>query len=262
MALRELQQDLQRYLLAEPSTVMDAIVAAPPLDVAERLGIYGNAYRVRLIDALHETYPVLHALLGDEMFFELGGAFVAAHPSKFRNIRWYGEPLADFMAGLAPYEEQPILSEVALFEWTLTEVFDAANAPALSRSDLAALPYEAWDELRFQFHPSVRQLQLYWNTATVWQAMIREETPPEPLASDAPVMFALWRQDLKPYFRAMAPPEAVALKAAAQGQSFAELCGILREWFPDEQIPLTAANYLNTWVMSGMIQTATPSPQA
>ena len=80
MALRELQQDLQRYLLAEPSTIMDAIVDAPPLAVADRLGIYGNAYRVRLIDALHETYPVLHALLGDDMFFELGGAYVAANP--------------------------------------------------------------------------------------------------------------------------------------------------------------------------------------
>ena len=83
--------------------------------------------------------------------------------------------------------------------------------------------------------------------------MTREEDPPPPLAADSPVMFALWRQDLKPYFRALAAPEAGALEAALDGRSFGEICGILREWFPDDEIPLTAANYLNTWVNSGMI---------
>lgn len=253
MALRELQQDLQHYLLAESSAIMDAIVDAPPLAVADRLGIYGNAYRVRLIDALHETYPVLHALLGDEVFFELGGTFVAEHPSEFRNIRWYGQPLADFMADRPPFDEQPILSEVALLEWTLSEVFDAPNAQAVPRSALAAIAPEDWDELSFEFHPSLRRLELYWNTTAVWQAMTREEDPPPPLASDTPVMFALWRQDLKPYFRALSEPEAGALEAALDGRTFGEICGILGEWFPDEEIPLTAANYLNTWVNSGMI---------
>ena len=253
MSLRELQRDLQRYLLAEPSTITDAIVEAPPLAVAERLGIYGNAYRVRLIDALHETYPVLHGLLGDEMFFELGGAYVAAQPSEFRNIRWYGQGLADFMAAHPPFDEQPILSEVALLEWTLAEVFDAANAAVTPRSALAAIAPEQWDELRLEFHPSLRRLQLYWNTTSVWQAMTREEPPPPPMAADTPVMFALWREGLKPYFRALSTAEAGALAAALRGSTCGEICGILREWFPDEEIPLTAAHYLNSWVSSGMI---------
>jgi len=53
----------------------------PPLSVADRLGIYRNAYRVRLIEALDDTYPVLHALLGDEVFIALSWEFVADHPS-------------------------------------------------------------------------------------------------------------------------------------------------------------------------------------
>ncbi len=95
--LRELQLDMQRHLLGEESAVTPAIVDAPPLPAADRLAIYRNAYQVRLIDALHETYPVLHGLLGDEAWVELGDAFVAAHPSVFRSIRWYGRELADFL---------------------------------------------------------------------------------------------------------------------------------------------------------------------
>ena len=100
--LRALQVDMQRHLLGEASTVTAAIVDAPPLPAADRLAIYRNAYQVRLIDALHETYPVLHGLLGDEAWGEMGQAYVAAHPSVFRSIRWYGRELADFLAASTP----------------------------------------------------------------------------------------------------------------------------------------------------------------
>ena len=96
--LRELQQDMQRHLLGEASSVSAAIVDAPPLPAANRLAIYRNAYQVRLIDALHDTYPILHGLLGDEAWLALGEAYVAEHPSVFRSIRWYGGKLADFLA--------------------------------------------------------------------------------------------------------------------------------------------------------------------
>ena len=82
--LRQLQRELQSHLLGGPSSIADAIADAPPLSVADRLGIYRNAYRVRLIEALDDTYPVLHALLGDEVFVALGEEFVSAHPSVHR----------------------------------------------------------------------------------------------------------------------------------------------------------------------------------
>src|SRR5271163_3953705 len=114
MQLRQLQFDMQRHLLGEESGISADIVDAPPLPAADRLAIYRNAYQVRLIDALDDTYPILHALLGDEMFFALGKGFVAAHPSVHRSIRWYGREFADFLKLNTPYDGQPILAEVAL----------------------------------------------------------------------------------------------------------------------------------------------------
>jgi hypothetical protein len=60
MRLAELQHQLQRDLLGGESTIAGAIVDAPPLPVQARLGIYRNAYRARLIEALDEVYPILH----------------------------------------------------------------------------------------------------------------------------------------------------------------------------------------------------------
>ena len=55
-----------------------------------RLAIYRDAYRLRLIEVLGNDYDVLHAYLGDELFDALAGEYVAAHPSTFRNVRWFG----------------------------------------------------------------------------------------------------------------------------------------------------------------------------
>jgi hypothetical protein len=251
--LRELQQDMQRHLLGEASTITTAIVDAPPLPAAQRLAIYRNAYQVRLIDALHDTYPVLHGLLGDEAWLELGEAYVAERPSVFRSIRWYGSDLADFMAHRAPYDGEPILSEVALLEWTLAEVFDAGDAEPIDRAALAAVAPEAWGSLALEFHPSLRRLALQWNTAAVWKAMSSDETPPPPELAAAPAPWLLWRRELQNYFRSMGGVESAALDCALRGRSFGEICESLSALLPQEEIPAAAAGLLGTWADSGML---------
>ena len=252
-SLRELQCGLQRHLLGEDSGVSSAIVDAPPLPAVERLAIYKNAYRVRLIDALHETYPVLHGLIGDELWVALGEAFVAAHPSPHRSIRWYGRELAGFMAATPPFDASPILSEMATLEWTLSEVFDAEDADSIQRLSLAAVQPSAWSGLKFVFHPSLRRLKFVWNTAAVWKAMSADETPPRPQQAEAPAPWLLWRQDLQNYFRSMRGHEAAALDVALRRGCFGEICTELSEWMPEDEVPAAAAGFLGAWADSGII---------
>ena len=244
---------MQRHLLGEESAVTAAIVDAPPLPAADRLAIYRNAYQVRLIDALHATYPVLHGLLGDEAWVELGFAFVAAHPSVFRSIRWYGRELADYLAVSAPYNDAPILSEVARLEWTLAEVFDAPDALPLPRSALSAIEPAAWGSLILEFHPSLRCLAFSWNTAAVWKAMSQDETPPSPEMAPVPAAWLLWRQNLQNYFRSMNAIELAALESARRGRTFAQLCEDLGALLPQDEVPAAAASLLGAWADSGLI---------
>jgi hypothetical protein len=251
-ALRQLQHDLQQHLLGATSAIADAIVDAPPLPVAERLEIYRNAYQVRLIDALGETYPVLHAVLGDADFAALGEEFVAAHPSVHRSIRWYGAELAQFLQRQPPFAEQPIFAELASLEWTLAEVFDAADAVCVTRADLAAIDPAAWNTVELKFHPSVRRLQTCWNTVPVWRAMSREQTPPDPECGEA-VQWLLWRQNLQNHFRSISGDEAAALDAAQCGATFGDICEILTGWLPAAEVPLRAASLLGGWVDSAAV---------
>jgi hypothetical protein len=253
MRLRELQCELQRDLLGQESSIADAIVEAPPLPVEARLGIYRNAYRVRLIEALDDVYPILHRLVGDEAFDALGSSFVEAHPSQFRSIRWYGRELADFLLTERPFADQPILSEIARFEWTLSEVFDAADARAMDRTGLQAVAPAQWGALRFGFHPSLRRLELAWNTVAVWQAASEMREPLDFERSPDTVPWLLWRRDFKNYFRSLDAIEHGALAAAIAGGSFTAICESLGAHLPEEDIPLRAATLAATWVDSGLV---------
>jgi hypothetical protein len=253
MRLSELQQSFQAHLLMGDGAILKSVVDAPPLTPAERVRVYRNAYRVRLLDALKDTYPVLFKILGDEVFENLGDAFVDAHPSVHRSIRWYGRELADFLAQRPPFAEQPILAELARFEWTLSEVFDAADAVPVGRNALQAVDPESWDRLGFMFHPSLRLLELSWNTVAVWQAMSRDEDPPQPEAAATPIPWLLWRRDLTNRFRSLDAAEKASLEAALSGMRFGELCAVLRQWLPEQEIPLRAATLIGTWTDSGLI---------
>ena len=251
--LRHLQQDLQQHLLGTHSAIAAGIVDAPPLPIADRLGIYRSAYQIRLIEALGETYPILHKILGDEMFSALGEAFVAAQPSVHRSIRWYGRELGDFLSSTRPYADQPILAELAVFEWTLAEVFDAPDAHSLPRAALRAIDPAAWGDLTFRLHPSLRRLTLTWNAPAVWRSASADETPPQPQLSERPTQWLLWRQNLQNFFRSLDPVESAALDSALRGDPFADLCAALTAWLPEEQIPLRAATLLGGWADSGII---------
>ena len=81
----------------------------------------------RLIEALRNDHELLHAYLGDEMFNEMGHAYVKARPSEHPNLRWFSQGLQEFLKSTAPYSEHPELSDLAALEKALNDAFDAAE---------------------------------------------------------------------------------------------------------------------------------------
>jgi hypothetical protein len=253
MQLRQLQLEMQRALLGEESGIEACIADTPPLAKEARLQIYRHAYLARLIEALRDLYPVLHEILGDEDFEALGAAFVRAHPSVHRSIRWYGRELPRFLGAEPPFAEQPILAEIAAFEWTLAEAFDSADESALGRAALESVEPAEWGGLTFRFHPSVRRLAFEWNTVAAWKALSAEEAPPAPERSTEAVEWLIWRRNLENYFRSLDPIEVTALDAALEGRSFAQICGALAQHLPEDEVPLRAASLIATWLDGGLL---------
>ena len=253
MLLRELQAHMQAQVLSGDSPSPSYVTNTPPLSPAARLAIYRNAYVGRLTNALRANFVKLHQVLGDEVFDAAAADFIAEHPSTTRSIRWFGSQFAEFLQRRAPYGAQPILAELARFEWALTEVFDAADRPSRGRELFLKMPPEHWGALSFTFHPAVRTLSLCWNTIAVWQALDKGVDAPAPESSPDAVPWLLWRHQLQNFFRSIDSAEFAALTAAMAGLSFAQVCERLKEVIDEDQIPLRAAGLLAAWADSEIL---------
>jgi hypothetical protein len=191
------------------------------LDAMARLAIYHHAYRARLREALGEAHDKTWSYLGDDFFAELADAYLQAHPSSFRNLRWYGAGFAEHLARALP--DHPCVAELARLEWALGLAFDAADTPAVAAADVAGLAPQQWDDVVFQLHPSVRLLTLEWNTVALWQALGSGDEPPE-AAARAPQDWLVWRHAGQPHFRSLDAGEALALRRIGRGDNFGAVC--------------------------------------
>ncbi len=253
-ALARVQREFQDYLLRGATAVEAQVVGTARVPVSTRLGIYAGAYRSRLAEAIESNYPVLAKLLGESDFSALAADYIASHDSPFFSIRYYGDELARFLATREHYAAAPVLAELAQWEWAMTSVFDAEDAPPLSAAALARIPAASWAQLRFRWHPSVRRLTLWWNVPQLWQALSEDAgRRPEMALAATPVDWLLWRESLTSYFRSLSKTEAGLLDAARSGWPFAELCTLLCEELGDTAAPAQAAALLRGWIGSGLI---------
>ena len=97
MRLAQLQSAFQAALLDGSSGVLEHLGtnAREPKDVM--FGVYRNAYVFRLADILADDFERLHTYIGDEAFFSLARAYIAAHPSQSANARDFGRGFPKFV---------------------------------------------------------------------------------------------------------------------------------------------------------------------
>ena len=250
-ALAKLQLDLQRHVIDGDVAIADAVNGTAAVPVATRLGVYSNAYRSRLAEALAANMPHLREVLGEQEFDEVAARYIHAHPSQFASIRWFGDRLAQELQRSHP--EQPWLAELAQWEWALALSFDAHDAPTVGIDVLATVAPGDWGDLRLEFHPSVQQLELTTNAQALFKALSEEQPAPEPAILSHPQPWLLWRQDLKTQYRSLEPAEAAALAVVRADGTFAELCEVLCEWHEAEAVPLVAAGMLKRWIVEELI---------
>jgi len=247
------QSRFQAYVLARDGAIVREVAGADNAFRRARLDIYYDAYRLRLAEALATDYEILKAYIGDEIFDAIVREYIDKHPSVFRNVRWFGGRLADFLRDASAYAEQPILTDLARFEWTLGLAFDAADTAALRFEDVAAVPAEAWSGLRLKPHPALHVVELRTNAVAVWNELKNADRGIAPEILPEPLRWVVWRKEFSPYFRSLQGDEAWALDAMMKHLSFGEICAGLCQWLAEDQAAPRAAALLRGWVDEGWI---------
>jgi hypothetical protein len=256
-SLRDIQAAVQAYVLRGDPGAEARVQGTPRVDARTRLDIYAKGYRLRLGEALEEDYPALRALIGEEAFGQLAECYIDAHPSAYFSLRYFGQHLAE---DLSRGEHAAWLADVARFEWSLGEAFDAPAAVPVTVEQLSSVPPMAWPDLQIDLHPSVRRLSLCWNAGRVRQAVDSGEPPPAPEAFEPAVPWLVWRQGLSVHYRSLVPAEVACLDRVSEGASFGLLCEDLCRWVPEDEVAARAAGYLRRWVTDGVVAAIRVSP--
>lgn len=257
-SLAELQAELQDFVLDKAQDVSDLTLETSVFSKHERLRIYHEAYKLRLIDALRSDYPALCIYLGEDTFVAIATEFIAANPSHHPSLRWLGEKLPTFLRTHNSWQQHIHIVELAEFEWAQAMSFDAADSALATLDDVRELQPEQWMKMQLAFHPSLQHLGCYSNALNLWNMLVKAEVEniPEEISvevSDTNQDWLIWRENLQVIYRPLDTAEAWALNTFLQGKNFSDVCNGLCEWFEEEQVPMQAAQYLQQWIRSGLV---------
>ena len=253
MRLQELQRAFQARVLLHEEGIEAELNHEDEIDFEPRLDTYIEGYRTRLVEALGATYPVLQKTLGREEFARQMRDYIDASPSRHYSIREYGADIAQWLNSHVDSDDAKRLAELARWEWTLADVFDARDDDPLDMAALATVPAAAWPGLSFTMRACVRRFETQSNIVQWWRAANGLCDQPPELIDGESAQWLLWRSGVKTYFRSLDTFEAPLLDAARVGATFGELCEYLARCMPEAEIALRAASVLRGWIAEELI---------
>lgn len=253
--LAEVQRDLHDYLLDAGDRITRRIQPGGRIGVAQRLGIYHNAYRVRLADTLRDTFEKTWTYLGDENFDACALGYIEAHPPIHRSLRDYGSALPDWLA--VHFPDDLDIAELARMDWHLRQAFDGTDSGTMGIDALANLGPADWETLGFRAVPTLSLLPLDFNTPAIWGALDQSQPPPQAQRLAAPAWLCIWRRGWRPHFRTLDAAESAALDAVCAGARFADVCLASAE--AGDDAASRVAGYLHVWISDGLLAGTMPA---
>lgn len=135
-----------------------------------RFPIYRNNVASGLVTALAVRFPVTQELVGQEFFRAMAALYVEDNKPISAVLIYYGETLADFIAGFEPAKTFPYLGDVARLENLWWRAYHAADATVVGAHVLGSFPQDALGDLRFTLHSSVGVMSSRFAIGEIWHA--------------------------------------------------------------------------------------------
>ena len=255
MNLQDLQTDFQQKVLDAGCTTANWIKESPRgLSSKDRLAIYHNAYRVRLIDVLRDTFEHTAIYLGDDWFHQLAAVYVQSHHSTHDNIGLYGREFPEYLA--EELADDLEVAELANMDWKLRRAFDGAGSIVMTRDDLQQLATGTHEFIRLQPVPTLSICVQHFNTLDIWHAINQDKHPPAVERLHQPVDVVIWRKGYSPHFRSLSKIESSAIACVCAGLTLNDIGTVLEEEFPDADAVTEFGVTLHRWLDDQLLTSA------
>jgi hypothetical protein len=257
--LRDLQAWMQHAIThphgmhsaASADEIAKRIGSSQRQSAQDRLEIYHRAYFARLIEVLHEMFPVLLHALEAQTFDALALAYLEQHPPQSYTLNRLADRFVDFLQRTRPprNSDSPdwadFMIDLARMEVAVEEVFDgpgSEQAPAFDAAFLMQIAPESASELRLPLAPSVRLLEFEFPISDYYAAVRGGESPALPAPERS--WLCLYRRDYIVRRLSLSEAQFALLTALYEGDTLGaaleaalplepDLSHCLQAWFRD-----------------------------
>ena len=197
----------------------------------ERLEVYANAYKARLLEVLIGEYPALVHALGEEAFVGLASGYLEEHPSTSYTLADLGRSFPQYLAQTRPPHENEggspdwadFLLDLARLERIYSEVFDGPGIEGqatLQPEDMRGMSPDQWLAARLTPAPCLR-LESFRFPVHEYATAVRNEHVPEVPAPQS-TQLAITRREFIVRRVTLAKLEFIVLSALLEGKSVGE----------------------------------------
>ena len=244
MKLDELQSGFRSWLLDGSDHLTTELGAT----ARDGLDVYRNNYRSQLRNCIQGAFPITLEWMGWTAF----QSALEVHIDSVAPGSW---TLDEYPKGFPTtlrrqFPAEPDFSELASFEWELSQAFVAGDALPVQMEQLKGIE---WESARFELAPSFRLIHQETNAVEIWSALKHGRRDPARKTHKAPKVILVWRSDEICQFRYAERLEGTALELIATGASFGETCeAICTILSPDAAIE-AAGKWLRQWLSDGYV---------
>jgi hypothetical protein len=199
--------------------VGDAVRSSNRLSAEARLDIYARGYLMRLLECLRAEFPILLALVGDQVFELFATSYVWGRPPRSPSLYDLGAGFAAFLEDTRPLSSagsiEALPASLATLERARAEVWRARgleNEPAHHAAEAFSLMISGTS---MRLPDSVRLLRLEFDFAEAIAAASRGDRPAVPRAAETLYAIARSRYRVRTYV--LQPWQFELLRACASG---------------------------------------------
>ena len=170
LALRDLQAAFTAHLTGDDHAYLLAAVSGDTIPAAARLRVHRHHVRHSVATALSGTFPTVQAIVGEQFFQAMAGAFVLSDLPRQPVLAEYGAGFPAFVSGYAPGASLPYLADMARLDWALNLAFHETVCGTLAAEDLANMPPERLLDLRLAPAPGATLIRSAYPIDRIWHA--------------------------------------------------------------------------------------------
>jgi hypothetical protein len=244
MRLAQLQRDFRAWLVDASDDAARSFGAG----AAAGLTVYQNNYRAQLVGCIEQSFPRVHAWLGDDAFLRAAITHIDSHPPGAWTLDVYARNFDETLTTLFP--DNPDLHELAWIENALSEAFVAPDAEPVSIDALSAID---WDSAQLRLSPSLMSRAATTNADSIWTALQEEREPPDGEMLAEPAGLIVWRRGFTSCLKKVDALEYEALVHLQSDGSFVALCDMLVDRLGEADAIAKAGALLAGWLGNELI---------